>query len=291
MTRTQPRAYNASISHLTWVTLTHRTTAFSGLRVLWIVTRFFFFPQFQTLFLARFRPAKARPVVSVDHPLDKDIPFRPEHVQLYLSFIPLWLKSCAELYRLRGRKALPAMRDYFTFIGDLYREAAEIYLTCQSTTARPNYKKGPFRLIHISDPHLHCVPSLHVMLVAANYYWMAKIYKEWGLTCRRSRENLDWFWEQALSISESVLFIKQHSVNCIPAALFMLSSGEVALNKNEGLAFIEKLFTLLDPDLASAEEIRNYIDSRYLKLLALGKKGLSQKDVVLAFLSEIKNGN
>lgn len=273
----------ASPVHLAFVTLTHRITFKTAIGVVWTILRYFFFPQFQTKLFP-----KTRPVVSVDHPLDASIPFQPEHVGLYLNFIPLWMKSCDQLWRLRGKEALPAMKEYLSFITGLYREAAAVYLTCQTTTARPSYHKGQFALIHITDPHLHCVPSLHVMIVAFNHFWMARQYAAWSLDDEQSRADLAWIHEQAVSISESVLLVKQHSVNCIPAALLMLSSCGLDIPRDDLFAFSDELFTILGTDLVERTAIRAHIRGVFARLLSQMDCGLGHREVILSFIEEIK---
>ncbi len=273
----------ASPYHLAFISLTNTTTFLPALNVLWTIARFFFFPQFQTRFFPKFRP-----VIKVDHELDASIPFEAEHVDLYLSFIPLWMKSCDQLYRLRGRRALPAMRDYLLMIARLYREASTVYLTCQTTTERPHYYQGRFALIHASDPHFHCVPSLHVMIVAYNYWWMRRLYGEWNLNRAEDAQDLAWLYEQALSISESVLLVKQHSINCIPAALFMLKALDSSIPTDEILHFINQLFTILGSSLINKAKIRQFIYEKFLYLLDLHNSGLGYCEVVLQFIEEIR---
>ena len=273
----------ASPVHLAFVTLTHRITFKTAIGVVWTILRYFFFPQFQTKLFP-----KTRPVVSVDHPLDASIPFQPEHVGLYLTFIPLWMKSCDHLWRLRGKEALPVMKEYLACISSLYREAASVYLTCQTTTARPAYRKGKFALIHLTDPHLHCVPSLHVLIVVFNHFWMARQYTAWGLHDEQARTDLTWIHEQAVSISESVLLVKQHSVNCIPAALLMLASCGLGISRDDLFAFADELFTILGTDLLERTAIRAHIHGVFTRLLAKMDSGASCRKIILGFIDEIK---
>ena len=286
MRERNPGVQGASPFHLALVTLTHRVTFKTAVGVVWTILRYFFVPQFQT----RLFP-KTRPVVSVDHPLDRGIPFQPEHIGLYLTFIPLWMKSCDQLWRLRGKEALPVMKEYLDLISKLYRDAASIYLSCQTTTARPRYRKWKFALIHITDPHLHCVPSLHVMIVAFNHFWLSKRYAAWGLNDEQALKDLSWIHEQAVSISESVLLVKQHSVNCIPAALFMLSACDLGISREELEAFADELFTILGTDLLERDAIRAHIKEVFFKLLDAQGPDRSAREVILDFIEEIKSGS
>ena len=62
------------------------------------------------------------------------------------------------------------MRDFIYTMGDLYAFAAEVYKRNMSTTKRPFYIARPrFFVIHMLDPHLMCIPSLHVMVVIHTY--------------------------------------------------------------------------------------------------------------------------
>ncbi|MBN1647495.1 MAG: hypothetical protein JW874_05630 [Spirochaetales bacterium] len=270
------------IGRIFLIAITRRVTAGATFRLIWTVLRYFFYPQFQT----RFRP-KTRPVVAVDHPLDETIPFKPEHVNLYLTFVHIWIKSCRFIYSMFGKKALPHIRDFEKDLVHLYRDAAAVYLTCQSTTARPNYKKNiRFRIIHLLDPHLHCVPSLHIMIVVFNYYRMRRIINVLNTEgCDCSRE-IRWMHDKAVSISESVLFVKQHSVNCIPAAFFALTHLLDDFGPEDVHEFTDKFFTIIGQDLGSKQEIRSYFREKYDDFMAQKQNGDSPHKIILKFLEK-----
>jgi hypothetical protein len=268
------------IGRMFMVAITRRVTSATTFRLIWTVLRYFFFPQFQT----RFRP-KTRPVVAVDHPLDRTIPFAPEHVDLYLTFVHIWIKSCRMLHSMFGKKALPHIRDFMKDLTILYRDAASVYLKCQSTTARPNYKKNTrFRMIHILDPHLHCVPSLHIMIVVFNYYRMQRILAKLNTEGLDFSKEIQWMHDKAVSISESVLFVKQHSVNCIPAALFSLTQIMDEFDPEDAREFAGKFFTILGRDLESRDDIRLFFRERYDAFMAEKVGGDSHQKIILKFL-------
>jgi hypothetical protein len=151
------------------------------------------------------------PIVNVEAPLDAEIPFRPEFVATYLDFTHLWIQCGA--YALKEAAPLESVIQFFRRIREIYLKAFEIYSQCLSTTKRPNYNKKPqFVLIHLTDPHFMCIPSLHVMLVAGA-----------SLLSKTLFSGTDYVRRRALEISASVLYVKQHSVNCVAAALYALS--------------------------------------------------------------------
>lgn len=271
---------SAGIGSMFFTAFTNPVTAKSGWRLLWVVIRYFFYPQFQS----KFRPFM-RPVKAVDHPLDDSIPFTPKHVSVYLSFFHCWIKSAYFVYRYFGKKSLPYLKDFMIELADLYKEAGKVYLKHQSTTARPNYKEdNHFKVIHFLDPHLHCVPSLHIMVVTFNYFRIPKIIEKLNVDGEDFSKEIQWMHDQAVSISESVLFIKQHSVNCIPAALFSLSSLMDEFTDTDAFDFSDKFFTILGTDLKSKDEIRTFFKERYTDFRNQKINGQTHDEIILKFL-------
>lgn len=178
----------------------------------------FFFCQHRAAFL----PGRI-PVSKVDHPLDEKIPFTPSWITIYLDFVQFWIRMLSFFLRRYGRKAYQPVRDFIFSMSKLYAYAAEVYTKNLSTTKRPFYIARPrFLLIHILDPHLMCIPSLHVMVVIFTYTKFAAIAKELGET-ENLKIQIDEMRQGALAITNAILFVKQHSVNCIPTALYAMT--------------------------------------------------------------------
>jgi len=264
------------------VALTHRVTFFSVFRLYASAMTEFFVPQFTTKF-----GLSGRPVVSVDHPLDETIPFRPEYVHTYLNFYPFWIRCAYFLYKEFGVGVLPEIRDFMYSVAGLYYEAGKIYRTCQSTTQRPKYlKTAKFKLLHAADPHLHCVPSLHVLIVVCNYKNFARLIDKFGGgNGAQYKEQKELVYRKAVEITESVLFMKQHSVNCIPAALYFISRLRPDFTAEEALAFTGDLFAESGSAPPTSEEIKNFITSQYLDMMNADiPEGGDYKDVLINFL-------
>jgi len=181
-----------------------------------------FYNFFLRQYHAAFFPGRI-PVTKVDHQLDKKIPFVPSWITIYLDFVQFWVRMLSFFVRRYRRKSFIPVRDFITSMGNLYAFAAEVYSKNLSTTKRPFYIARPrFLLIHLLDPHLMCIPSLHVMIAVHTYTMFSVIAKQLG-----EEENLNDQIEEmeqgALAISRAILFVKQHSVNCIPAALYAMT--------------------------------------------------------------------
>jgi hypothetical protein len=226
------------------------------------------------------------PVTQVDHALDEKIPFIPRRVDIYLDFVGFWIRSLGFLLKRRGRAAREAVRDFIESMGELYIFAAGVYRKNMSTTRRPLYLLHPrFVLIHLSDPHLMCIPSLHVMVVIRTYTKFAELAKSLG-------ENLDdeikELREGALKITEAILYVKQHSVNCIPAALYAMSSFSPELfPQEEAESFAGDLLRgERVPSARDGEAIRKHIVTLYRDFLAAGRDAPSWEYPLLAFLKD-----
>ena len=225
-----------------------------ALRIVAEAARSFFYPQFENALLHR------RPVVSVDHPLDASVPFDPAYIKKYLEFVQLWMASFYRLSRFYGAEGRADVLAFLESIRKLYAEAGTVYLSIHTTTRRPakNYNLR-FAVIHALDPHLDCVPSLHVILVVANWLLASEIVARLGAQNARgfSPEHIE-LWlrslrDEALAITESVLFVKQHSVNCIGASLYYLKRRYPAFGGEAADAFVLDLFASRAPGLGGLD--------------------------------------
>ena len=263
----------------------------------------FFFAQHRAAFL----PGRI-PVKSVDHPLDSKVPFVPRWITIYIDFVFFWTRIISFYLKRYGRKGHKTVGAFITSMGYLYEYAGEVYTKCFSTTKRPFYIARPrFFMIHMLDPHLMCIPSLHVMIAIHAYTMFEKIAKEFN-----DEENLkDQIIEMkqgALAITQAVLFVKQHSVNCIPAAFYAMTCYTPDLfPPQEAQKFTQRLFSpppvlpqgekppggkvypteapktiLPEKDMA---EIKEYIMMMYNRFLEEGKTAKSWEEPLVNFLN------
>ncbi|MCL2805250.1 MAG: hypothetical protein FWD26_04860 [Treponema sp.] len=172
--------------------------------------------------IAAFLPGRI-PVSKADHEIDGKIPFTPSWITIYIDFTQFWIRMLSFYLRRYGRKAYKIIADFIKSIGDLYAYAAEVYTKNFSTTKRPFYiARARFLLIHLVDPHLMCIPSLHVMVVIHTYKQFIAAAKELGVE-EKYKDQIEVMKQGALAISRAILFVKQHSVNCVPTALYAMT--------------------------------------------------------------------
>jgi len=268
-----------------------------------IFNNFFFFQ-----YISAFLPGRV-PVTKVDHPLDKKIPFTPSWVTIYIDFTQFWIRMVAFFLRRYGRRAYPYVKDLTVSMGSLYEFAAQVYRKNLSTTERPFYIKRPrFFIIHLLDPHLMCIPSLHVMVVIHAFTKFIEIAGKLGDE-EKYTEQIKELKQGALAISQAIFFVKQHSINCIPAALYAVTKfNEELFTVKDAEDFINLLFlpppvsekipkncrihpsasplTIIPED--DRKEIKNHIRSLYLRFIEEGKTSASWKEPVLNFLKTYK---
>ena len=187
-----------------------------------------------------------------------------------------------------GRRALPHVRNFLETMGGLYAYAASVYSRNLSTTRRPFYISHPrFFLIHLVDPHLMCIPSLHVMIVIRTYTLFREIIRNLGEEGRFSPQAEE-LRRGALAITEAVLYVKQHSVNCIPAAMYAMTCYESSLFPiEEAELFLEDLFNnTMAPGKEDAIEIKKHILGLYRSFCAEGEEAGSWQKPLLDFLDK-----
>jgi hypothetical protein len=237
------------------------------------------------------------PVVNVDHPLDRAIPFRPKWVMVYHDFSAFWVRTATCLSR---KVSSDAAGDFIATMGALYAAAAEVYSRHMSTTDRPRYFGNIGCIaIQLFDPHLLCVPSLHVM-VCIHTWIKARYLLEMHGKGQGEERYVEKLFNHAVFITESILYMKQHSVNCIPAAMYAMSCFEPGLfTRQDAAAFMTALFkdernTDITP--VARDAIWNFMSTSYSgfmlereKLLAAGNNDWTLP--LIAFLKKQAHGN
>jgi hypothetical protein len=252
-----------------------------------LVIRNFFLLQYEAAFFKH-----RYPLSDVDHPLDNEIPFKPECVTVYMDFATLWIRTQGFLLKTFGKESLPVVKDYIGKMTGLYLKAAKVCRQNMSTTVRPRYLGKPqFFSIHFLDPHLMCVPSLHVMSAVRTYTIFRDILKQFGAE-ERFAEEIENVRLRALSIVESILYVKQHSINCIPAAFYVVTRIDRALfPPEEAERFSSALFQRsADIPPETIIELKTHIRSLYQEFLIEGEKSDDWTKPLLNFLLPRRRG-
>lgn len=227
------------------------------------------------------------PIVNVEHPLDQTIPFRPRMVVVYLDFIPFWTRTAYFLIKRYGRSGVRNAASYIDGMARLYGYAASVYRRHLSTTKRPSFLLNPhFAFIHLTDPHLLCIPSLHVMVVIRAYTHFRALIRERGQEAVLA-DKIALMRNTAIEITEAVLYVKQHSVNCVSASMYTMTRFEPELFPvEEAERFAQDLFrSCRSPGKEEAEAIRQYILNLYRNLLEEGRSSQDWRKPVFNFLT------
>jgi hypothetical protein len=227
-----------SVTMAVLIVLFHPRLFFRSLRCMAIILSKFFLPQYRAVLF----PGKI-PVSNVEHSLDGLIPFNPAFVTIYLDFVGFWVRIVGFLAIHRKKTGIRMAADFIDSITMLYTFAPKVYSKNLSTTVRPVCNKTfHFRVIHIFDPHLMCIPSLHVMIVIHAYTAFRQFVRELG-----EEKALQSFTEKvyagALAITEAILYVKQHSINCIAAALYVMRHfNPILFSAGDAEGFVNRLF-------------------------------------------------
>jgi hypothetical protein len=204
------------------------------------------------------------------------------------------------LKRFRAR-ARDAAADFMDSMGALYRFAGEVYQKNLSTTRRPYYvKELRFFLIHLADPHLMCIPSLHVMVVILTYTRFRGILNYLDTENRFSLQAEE-IRRKALDIAEAILHVKQHSINCVAAAMYAMTRFDgAAFPPEEAESFVAGLFSgksartarleaLPQIDAEAGEKAREHILGLYRRFYSQGlEAGWDWTKPLLDFLRPLR---
>ena len=214
------------------------------------------------------------PVVHVDNALDKKIPFTPERISTYLDFIHSLARPLGFIIStFKGKKRAEVCVKILNELRNCYQTSYDIYSFSMSTTNRPNYKKDRhFRLIHALDPHLMCVPSLHVAIMIMAWVVYREVFSSYDFDDEEKECYTGQVFESARSITETVLYVKQHSVNCIPAAIYMMTvmlKGRFTIE--DAVYFMDSLFVqCTDISEEVKKEINTYIHTMFERFVLEG---------------------
>ena len=232
-----------------------------------VIHKFFFLQYWQKLHITHY------PIKNVDNLLDYKVPFVPEEVSTYMKFINFWIRPMSMLMHRFGYHSGSALSgEYLSYIKLAYNEAYKMYTTSLTTTRRPESDNKGIKSIQAADPHYLCVPSLHISIACLTYSFYKMLFERENFTQEEKEKWEKEFLNDALDICESVLYVKQHSVNCIPAAMYMLTKIMPELfSAEDAVFFIDNLFKNA-PDVSAqdAQEIHEYIIFMFERFLLEG---------------------
>lgn len=240
--------------------LCHGRTLARAIDIARAVITEFFAPQFET----RLFPG-LRPVVRLGHALDRRLPFRPGRLGFYLGYMGIVLKTVGFIGETCGRSA---WRDAAAMLRDvcrLYYASSAVYRRCQSTTLQRLPLRADPRtlLVRLFDPHLHCVPSLHVLAMCYNYWRAEQLLQRRLPAGHPALQRIGELFDLAVEMTETVLLVRQHSVMDIGPSLYLLSRTFPGYGEAEIRRFSAALFAA-QPPLARA--LRAQIRRAYREL-------------------------
>jgi hypothetical protein len=249
------------------------------------VIRRFFFDQF----MYRLKPGRV-PVKNIEHPLDALIPVRYEMAGVYLGFIKLWIFALAYLRKRIGTEFDADIVEFLAGLKRCYADASGIYGQCLTTTRRPARAPCPqLAFVYAVDPHLFCVPSLHVLVVGYTYRRLRDLLEARGLD-RRFAVELEALRNRAIAITESILYVRQHSVNCIPAALSMIQVIVPSYDAAESKDFLSALFkTETQLTLEQRTETIGYMATLYDTLVSTGASQEERYGAIVNFIVQYQS--
>jgi hypothetical protein len=132
-----------------------------------------------------------------------------------------------------------------------------------------------------------CIPSLHVMVMIFSYTHFREIVRSFGDE-EVLAPKIDEVNSRAARITEAILYVKQHSINCVAASLYAMSRFDPAFfPPAEAEVFLSRLF--VEPEGFSAEDgarIRDHILTLYRCFMDRIRPGESWETPLLEFLRE-----
>ena len=120
-----------------------------------------------------------------------------------------------------------------------------------------------------------------------------KKFKELGFSDAECFKKNTELYNHSIEIAESVLYVKQHSVNCVPAALYMTTKLFPQLfTPNDAVNFINDMFlTSNDIKKEDLSEIKDYISFMYERFLLEGYSADDWKESVYRWITSYEIDN
>jgi hypothetical protein len=123
------------------------------------------------------------------------------------------------------------------------------------------------------------------MVVIRTYTAFQAIIRSLGDT-ERFAPQLEEIKQGAVTITEALLYVKQHSINCVAAAMYTMTCFDKTLfSPEEANDFVSRLFRhTQSPTPQDRTRIRNYIREQYRGFLAEAQGAASWEEPLLRFL-------
>lgn len=230
------------------------------LRACWTIWWDFFWTQYDLVLGLR-----KRNVTDISHPSDQKIRFYPEAISIYMRFIDLPLGALVVLLKhqkksgttiQQRKKCNTVMNDVLVGFEKAYAAAAAVYKPFPTTTPRPNTQHYPkVKWVYALDPHTNCLPSLHIIISAYTYAFVCHFDSDKSKFSQQ-------VWDEAVAIGASVLWVKQHSIHCLPAALVLLEEIEPHWNASLTEKYLESVVALLNLE----ENLNQEISAEFVRL-------------------------
>lgn len=197
-------------------------------------------------------------ITSIIHPADHITPYNPARYPIYLSFIAEIMDTLLLIRKHSHTTWQTEIINYIQRLTKLYQISGSIHSRNPTTTTR-FFRAQSLRswLILLTDPHYHCLPSLHVSIVCLNYTFIGSIWNGEPVQKKKMSKQL---YQTAVLISRSVLEVKQHSIYCIVAALILMEklfstwSPADSLKMMEDLSYISEISTTSQVELYTAQK-------------------------------------
>jgi hypothetical protein len=137
-----------------------------------------------------------------------------------------------------------------------------------------------------------CIPSLHVMAMIFSYTRFREILRSFGDESSLAPQ-IDEVCSGAALITEAILYVKQHSVNCVSAAMYAMSRFDPALfPPAEAEVFVSRLFVspVARSPVAPADReiLRDHIITLYRHFMDDSHPGEPWDAPLIRFLRELR---
>lgn len=284
---TPPSLFSFDVASTCFRVIFNPISFISLISYLWQVVITYGFRQF-----ARKFGITKTPIIHVDHLLDCKIPFNKDKIKIYMDFVPFWIRPLTMLYKRIGYwQTTRVAANFMSLLKKIYKSADGFYKISLSTTVQPDTHgiKG-FGAIHLLDPHYLCVPSLHIAIITMCRAFYNKLFSSKEFSQEEKDKWNEEIYTETVQIAESVLYVKQHSVNCIAAALYMMTKQmSEYVSIIDCVNFIADLFkNACDISPKISQEIRDHILLTYETFLLEGAFFTDWKAPVVKWIQNYK---
>jgi hypothetical protein len=181
--------------------------------------------------------------INVASEVDDLVPFLPEALGAYLSFVGVWISAVNFLSKEFGKKATIETGKFVKDLAALYPESAKIFKAAQTSFARKGKGGLKLSMLRRIDSEKNASPSLHVQFAAFTYSRVSDVIEVLAEKPEAYEPIKIVYFEKAVEIIEATMLVRQHVILDVALGLAVLTGFEKGFTTERAELIVNALFS------------------------------------------------